>query len=262
MGRRSVHQRAHAARLTTTSTGCCLPRPSGPDRHRQRRWRWRWFSTASGSGCHRCPVAYVANFNANTVSVIDSASNTVVATVPVGDLPFGVAIGVVPRPAPALTLIKLTAGGTFTRGGQGAYTLTVTNTGDLPTDGSTVILTDTLPTGLTPVSFYGTGWTCTLAPLSCTRSDVLAPGASHPPLALTVRIAPNAPKQVTNTATVTGSGATGTSTATATTTVDRKQHPKPPHHDRPGHGKPDHGKPGHGKPGHDRPNHGHRPGPR
>ncbi|WP_328961564.1 hypothetical protein [Streptomyces virginiae] len=191
--------------------------------------------------------AYVTNANADTVSVIDTATATatVVATVPVGDLPFGVAIGVVPRPAPALTLFKLTAGEAFTQGGQGTYTLTVINTGDLPTDGSTVTLTDTLPTGLTPVGFSGTGWTCTLTPLSCSRSDILAPGAGYPPLTLTVRIAPDAPKQVTNTA-----------IATATTTVDRKQRPKPPHHDRPSHGKP-----GHGKPGHDRPDHGHRPGP-
>ncbi|MFC5881829.1 beta-propeller fold lactonase family protein, partial [Streptomyces virginiae] len=206
--------------------------------------------------------AYVTNANDDTVSVINTATNTVVATVPVGDLPFGVAIGVVPRPAPVLTLIKLTAGGTFTRGGQGTYTLTVTNTGDLPTDGSTVTVTDTLPAGLTPVSFSGTGWTCTLTPLSCTRSDILAPGAGYPPLTLTVQIARNAPWQVTNTATVTGGGATGTSIATATTTVDRKQQPKHPHHDRPGHDKPDHGKPGHGKPRLDWLNHGHRPGPR
>jgi YVTN family beta-propeller protein len=38
------------------------------------------------------PFAYVANSDSNTVSVIDTASNTVVATVPVGRQPFGVAI--------------------------------------------------------------------------------------------------------------------------------------------------------------------------
>ncbi len=36
--------------------------------------------------------AYVTNFNSNDVSVIATASNTVVATVPVGTLPTGVAI--------------------------------------------------------------------------------------------------------------------------------------------------------------------------
>ena len=36
--------------------------------------------------------AYVANFGSDTVSVIDTATNTVVATIPVGLNPFGVAI--------------------------------------------------------------------------------------------------------------------------------------------------------------------------
>ena len=38
------------------------------------------------------PNAYVANFTGNFVSVIDTATNTVTATVPVGDGPFGVAV--------------------------------------------------------------------------------------------------------------------------------------------------------------------------
>ena len=37
------------------------------------------------------PFAYVANSSSNTVSVIETATNTVVATVPVGDHPTGVA---------------------------------------------------------------------------------------------------------------------------------------------------------------------------
>ncbi|PYU98366.1 MAG: hypothetical protein DMG26_18855, partial [Acidobacteria bacterium] len=36
--------------------------------------------------------AYVANGDSNSVSVIDTSSNTVVATVAVGSIPFGVAI--------------------------------------------------------------------------------------------------------------------------------------------------------------------------
>ena len=35
---------------------------------------------------------YVAGFNSNTVSVIDTATNTVTATVPVGGRPSGVAV--------------------------------------------------------------------------------------------------------------------------------------------------------------------------
>ena len=38
------------------------------------------------------PFAYVTNSHSNTVSVIDTASNTVVATVPVGNGPIAVAI--------------------------------------------------------------------------------------------------------------------------------------------------------------------------
>src|SRR2546427_443865 len=39
----------------------------------------------------RAPQAYITNLNDNTVSVIDTASNTVMATVPVGNFPNGVA---------------------------------------------------------------------------------------------------------------------------------------------------------------------------
>jgi YVTN family beta-propeller protein len=38
------------------------------------------------------PFAYVTNFNSDTVSVISMATNTVVATIPVGSNPLGVAI--------------------------------------------------------------------------------------------------------------------------------------------------------------------------
>ena len=46
-------------------------------------------SSAEG-GC--AGKAYVTNANANTVSVIDTATNTVSATVAVGSVPFGIAI--------------------------------------------------------------------------------------------------------------------------------------------------------------------------
>jgi uncharacterized repeat protein (TIGR01451 family) len=97
----------------------------------------------------------------------------------------------------------------------GTLTLTVRNAGADPTDGSAVTVADTLPAGLTalvndanagagPVPAAGPGWTCTGT--TCTRSDVLAPGASYPPIKITVRTANTAPASVTNTATVTGGG--------------------------------------------------------
>ena len=65
---------------------------------------------------------------------------------------------------------------------------------------------DTLPAGLTATAVSGTGWSCTLATLTCTRSDALAAGASYPAVTVTVNVASTAPASVTNTATVSGGG--------------------------------------------------------
>ncbi|MFD5428331.1 beta-propeller fold lactonase family protein, partial [Streptomyces sp. NPDC127084] len=200
--------------------------------------------------------AYVTNGNATTVSVIDTATNTVIATVAVGTDPLGVAIGVLADQGPAVwTLLKTASDEPFVAGGQGSYTLTATNSGSEATDGSTVTLADVLPAGLTPVSLSGTGWTCVLDELSCTREDVLGAGESYPPLTLTVDIAKDTARQVTNRAIIEGGGA-GAGTAAATTIVKQADHKpahKPAHKPKPKpqqHGRPDHG---HGK---------QRPGPR
>ncbi len=44
---------------------------------------------------HAAPFAYIANKADNTVSVVDTASNTVTATVPVGQSPYGVAVNAI-----------------------------------------------------------------------------------------------------------------------------------------------------------------------
>ena len=70
--------------------------------------------------------------------------------------------------------------GDFPRGQTGAeYTISVTNNGPDPTNAA-VGVTDSLPTGLTATAISGTGWNCTLATLTCTRSDVLAAGDTYP----------------------------------------------------------------------------------
>src|SRR5437879_12685270 len=51
----------------------------------------------------------------------------------------------------------------------------------------TVIVT--LPTGLTATAISGTGCSCTLGSLSCTRSDVLAASGSYPAITVTVTVA-------------------------------------------------------------------------
>ena len=118
---------------------------------------------------------------------------------------------------PDLTIAK-TANGSFTQGQSGAgYTLTVTNTGGVATSG-TVTVIDNLPTGLSPAAISGPGWSCGISgnTATCTRSDPLAPGASYPPITLTVNVASNAPPSVTNVATVGGGGDLNAANNTAT----------------------------------------------
>ena len=116
---------------------------------------------------------------------------------------------------PDLTVNKSHVGN-FTQGQVGAtYTLTATNSGTGATSG-TVTVTDTLPSGLTATAISGTGWTCTLSPLSCTRSDALAAAASYPVITVTVTVANNAAASVTNSVAVSGGGQTNTTNDTDT----------------------------------------------
>ena len=120
-------------------------------------------------------------------------------------------------PAPDLTIAK-SHSGSFTPGQTGAtYTLTVSNVGGGPTN-ATVTVTDTLPNvpnTLVPTAMSGTGWTCTLATLTCTRSDLLAAGGSYPAITLVVNVPSNIAPTVTNTATVSGGGEINTANDTA-----------------------------------------------
>jgi uncharacterized repeat protein (TIGR01451 family) len=98
--------------------------------------------------------------------------------------------------------------GSFSQGQKGeTYTLTVSNVGRGPSTGS-VTVADNLPSGLSAAALGGTGWTCTLGTVSCTRVDVLGPnGLSYPPITLTVNIDPSATiGTLVNSATVSGGG--------------------------------------------------------
>ncbi|HWR54031.1 MAG TPA: hypothetical protein VN428_23175 [Bryobacteraceae bacterium] len=119
--------------------------------------------------------------------------------------------------------IAKTHSGNFRQGQPGAqYTITVSNTGPGPTVGE-VTVTDTLPAGLTATTLGGTGWTCTPGTLTCTRTDVLASGASYPAITLTVSVANNSSASVTNSVAVSGGGELNTSNNTASdvTTVEQ-----------------------------------------
>src|SRR5438874_11942758 len=73
--------------------------------------------------------------------------------------------------------------GNFTQGDAGdTYTLTATNSGNHASSG-TVTVVDTLPSGLAATNITGSGWSCTLATLTCTRSDTLAASSGYAAIA-------------------------------------------------------------------------------
>ncbi len=117
-----------------------------------------------------------------------------------------------------LTISK-THTGIFSPGQSGSYTITVSNIGTGPTDGSTVTVTDNVPAGLTPTGPVGihNGWFCSIVSqtLTCTRSDVLAGNSSYPSITLSVNVTNPAPVTVTNTATVSGGGDSNTTNNSA-----------------------------------------------
>ena len=124
---------------------------------------------------------------------------------------------------PVVSILK-SHSGNFTQGQVGAtYTLTITNNGPGYTFG-TVTVTDTLPSPyLVATAIGGSGWTCTLGTLTCTRADNLPSGSSYPAITVTVNVASNAPAQVTNSATVSGGGSANPNTSNDVTAINPQQ---------------------------------------
>jgi uncharacterized repeat protein (TIGR01451 family) len=112
--------------------------------------------------------------------------------------------------APNLTITKIVAAASnppWATGETGrTYTLTVTNSGTLPTSG-TVTVSDTVPAGFTITGMAGTGWTCvgTSPTRSCTSTTAVGAGQVFPAITLTVT-APTSSGTYVNTATVSGGG--------------------------------------------------------
>ncbi|MFB9994130.1 hypothetical protein ACFFLM_19415 [Deinococcus oregonensis] len=115
-----------------------------------------------------------------------------------GDQPATVIVS-----GPDLTLTK-THPSNFLAGQTGTFVLRVSNALGWAGSAGTVTVTDTLPAGMIAQTITGAGWTCTLSPLRCTRSDSLSAGASFPDITLTV-VAASA-GSYTNTASVSGGG--------------------------------------------------------
>lgn len=105
-----------------------------------------------------------------------------------------------------------------TAGATTSYSLVVTNAG--PSDTANLVVSDTLPLGETAVSISGTGWACTLATLTCSRSDL---GVTSSTITVVTLVASDIADgaSLTNTASTSwsDSGGTNTSNAVFTSTV-------------------------------------------
>ncbi len=102
--------------------------------------------------------------------------------------------------------VTATHTGTFVSGSTGQYTITVSNSAGagIEREDNIVTVRDTLPAGLTFNSAVGTGWTCGAAGqvVTCTHAPTLNPGASFPPITLTVNVLEAAAPSVANTVVV------------------------------------------------------------
>ena len=121
---------------------------------------------------------------------------------------------------PDMTLGKSHVGN-FTRGAAASYTIPVSNVSPFGSTSGVVTINDTLPFGISPTGASGLGWSCSVSgqTVSCTRSDVLAAGASYPSITLNALVSQSAPATLTNTATVSGGGEANLLNDTATDTA-------------------------------------------
>jgi hypothetical protein len=127
-------------------------------------------------------------------------------------------------PAPILAVMP-THSGTFTQGQTATWNIAVSNVSGSAsgaTDGSTVTMSDALPTGFTLQSSAASGWSCGgTTTVICTTTAVVAGGSSFNVISLTVNVPTGSPSPVTNTAKVFGGGdISHTSLATAASGSD------------------------------------------
>jgi len=120
--------------------------------------------------------------------------------------------------------ITKTAGSIFNVGENAIYNITVNNVGP-NTEPGNIIVTDTLPAGLSFVSGTGLGWNCSASGqiVTCTRTGNLAVGTNTSTITLTVAVSAAALPSITNTASVVGTNfdnQSGNDQSTVTVTVN------------------------------------------
>lgn len=158
----------------------------------------------AGNGTFASPVSYATGSQPSSAVIADfnGDGRSDVAIANAGSNNITVLLGVL---TPVLSVNK-THTGSFFAGQTGAvYTVSVANQGPGVTSG-TITMVDQLPIGMTATAISGTGWTCVLGTLTCTRSDTLAAAASYPPITVTVNVSAGAPAQLINQVTVSGGG--------------------------------------------------------
>ncbi|MDP1880914.1 MAG: ice-binding family protein [Parachlamydiaceae bacterium] len=126
-------------------------------------------------------------------------------------------------PPPVLSILKTHLTSPFIVGQQETYTLTVSNTGNGPTDGTTITVTDELPIGLTfvPGSGSGTNWVFNVVGqiVTITTTGVFLPSETAPIITFHVAVDIDAVPGVNNTASITGGGDVNTATSTDSVAV-------------------------------------------
>ncbi len=101
---------------------------------------------------------------------------------------------------------------------NGTYSITVSNAlGSAATSG-TVTVTDP-PTNFTVTAISGTGWTCTLATLTCTRSDPLSAGFSYPPIVVVGTVTGAIGQSISIPITIAGGGQSSTANSPGSITI-------------------------------------------
>ena len=124
----------------------------------------------------------------------------------------------VPVATRALPSVTLTHAANFVPGQTGAsYAIAVGNPSGAGSTSGTLTVTEIVPAGLTLLYMSGWGWTCSNS--TCTSNYALDPGASYPPIIVTVNVAEDAPPQVLNQVTVSGGGAWAAGAGDLTTIV-------------------------------------------